>query len=108
MPSDRRTSPVHGRRGRGLGAGFGLLALLAASAGDATAADDPRPGRYTMTPADGGFVRLDTETGSMALCAKRGDQWSCDPMPDAQASQKREVESITVKVCSMLVKCVFE
>jgi hypothetical protein len=26
------------------------------------------PGRYTMQPVDGGFLRLDTQTGAVAMC----------------------------------------
>lgn len=71
-----------------------LAVGMAALAGSALAADDARPGRYTMTPADGGFLRLDTETGALALCAKKSDAWACEPMPDTQQSQARELERL--------------
>lgn len=67
---------------------------MTALAGTAIAAEDARPGRYTMTPAEGGFIRLDTETGALALCAKKSEAWACEPMPDAQQSQAREVERL--------------
>lgn len=66
------------------------LALLVSVA----QAGGERPGRYTMSPAEGGFVRLDTETGAMALCAKKDNQWACDAMPDVQAAQRRDVERL--------------
>ncbi len=69
---------------------LGIASLTSAG----LAADDVRPGRFTMTPADGGFLRMDTETGALALCAKKGDQWACDPMPDTQQSQSRELERL--------------
>lgn len=70
------------------------LALLL-SAGAATATEE-RSGRYTMTPADGGFLRLDTVTGAVSMCAKRDreGQWACEPLPDAAAAQKRDLERL--------------
>jgi hypothetical protein len=76
------------------GALVAAVALVLA-AGAAAAADD-RSGRYTMTPADGGFLRLDTETGAVSMCAKkdRDGQWTCEPLPDAAAAQKRDLERL--------------
>lgn len=53
-----------------------------------------RAGRFTMTPVDNGFIRLDTETGAMSLCAKRNDTWTCEAMPDTLAGLKRDVERL--------------
>lgn len=39
-------------------------------------------GRYSMSPVDGGMMRLDTETGAVALCTRKNDQWSCEPVKD--------------------------
>ncbi|KUO53899.1 MAG: hypothetical protein APF80_17065 [Alphaproteobacteria bacterium BRH_c36] len=49
-----------------------------------------------MSPVEGGFVRLDQETGAMSLCAKnegaeRPDGWACTPMDDDQRSLRDEV-----------------
>ena len=81
------------------GAAFVSALFIATMVGTVAATEQPRPdgqrsGRYTMTPADGGFVRLDTESGAMALCARRNDRWSCDPMPDAEDAQRREIEGL--------------
>lgn len=46
-------------------------------------AEDP-PGRYTMTPTDGGFIRLDTQTGAMSMCSGKEGAWACKAMPDDQ------------------------
>jgi len=51
-------------------------------------------GRYTMSPADGGFVRLDTETGAMALCTRRGERWSCEDMADGQSALMAEIDKL--------------
>jgi hypothetical protein len=67
----------------------------------AMAADPPRPdgraetgvGRYTMHPADGGFLRLDTQTGQMSMCKTASATWSCASLPDERLAleQKNDV-----------------
>jgi hypothetical protein len=38
------------------------------------------PGRYTMQPVDGGFLRLDTQTGAVAMCRPgTGGTVDCKP-----------------------------
>lgn len=57
-----------------------ILVGAMAQTGPALTAEE-RPGRYTMSPADDGFVRLDTETGEMAFCKRSSDgTWACAPM----------------------------
>ncbi|PPC86880.1 MAG: hypothetical protein CTY31_00580 [Hyphomicrobium sp.] len=43
---------------------------------------DDGKGRYAMTPADGGFLRLDKESGDVAMCARKGTEWVCDAVQD--------------------------
>ena len=72
---------------------FVLLAaatLLGGTAANA-ATDD---GRYTLTPADNGFVRLDRQTGAMSFCTKAGPDWACNPMADSADHLKTEVERL--------------
>ncbi len=51
-------------------------------------------GRFSMSPVDDGFVRLDKETGSMAFCNKRQSGWSCLPMDDQQKSLRDEIDRL--------------
>lgn len=46
------------------------------------AASDSRSGRFVMQPIEGGFLRLDTATGDMSLCAKAGVTFECKPVKD--------------------------
>jgi hypothetical protein len=39
-------------------------------------------GRYSLAPVDGGFLRLDRETGEVAMCAKSGTAWACEGVED--------------------------
>ncbi|MBA2125528.1 hypothetical protein DLM45_04720 [Hyphomicrobium methylovorum] len=41
-------------------------------------------GRFTMSPVEGGFLRLDTETGAVSMCAGSSPaDWTCRPVDDA-------------------------
>jgi len=76
------------------------LALLAAFAlaGMAVSAQEaqaPSP-RFTLSASDdGGYLRLDTETGAVSHCAETGGRWRCEPAgeppaPDAEAMARIE------------------
>jgi hypothetical protein len=39
-------------------------------------------GRYTVSPIKDGFLRLDTETGAVAICAPSGSGWACNSVAD--------------------------
>ncbi|MGQ0672251.1 MAG: hypothetical protein ACT4N2_05150 [Hyphomicrobium sp.] len=69
-----------------------VLASIWAAPGMAA---DEKPGRYTMSPTEGGFVRLDTETGEMALCKRAADGgWACEAMPDSQQAMRRDLDRL--------------
>ncbi len=69
-----------------------LALLLSAPPGLAA---DEKPGRFTMSPADGGFVRLDQETGEMAFCKRdAGGGWACEAMPDSQMAMRRDMDRL--------------
>jgi len=70
-------------------------ALAAASLATAAPAAEQRQGRYTMSPTDGGFVRLDTATGSMSLCTRKDVNWACEAMADQGADLRQEVDRLT-------------
>jgi hypothetical protein len=71
---------------------LGTMGALAPA--DATEVPPPSP-RYSMSPTDGGFVRLDTVTGEMAFC-KRGpdNSWACETMAEGQNALRKEVERL--------------
>jgi hypothetical protein len=52
------------------------------------------PGRFTMHPADGGVLRLDTQTGVLSMCRQSGGSWSCAMMPDDRAAVTDEIERL--------------
>ncbi|MEQ1716305.1 MAG: hypothetical protein ABL907_10030 [Hyphomicrobium sp.] len=59
-------------------------------------------GRYALSPVEGGVLRLDKETGSVAFCARKAEQWSCDPVEDKahaidERTAKLEAENKALK-----------
>ena len=73
-----------------------LAAGIAAFAGSRAVAEPPMPdtenGRYTLSPAADGLVRLDTRTGAVANCNNNSGQgWACYVMPDERAALDAEI-----------------
>ena len=81
------------REGSKIGRLLPSAGLALALAGPASAAGDDA-GRFTMTPADGGVVRLDRETGAMSFCTGKDGAWSCTDMPETESALKKRVEEL--------------
>jgi hypothetical protein len=62
-------------------------------AGPACAVGD-EPGRYTMSPTDGGVIRLDRETGTMSFCTGKAGEWSCKLLPDSESDMRKRIEEL--------------
>lgn len=73
------------------------LALTAIVLPAASSLADERPGRYSMSPTEGGFLRLDTETGAVSMCSKKAEQWACEPLKDGQSALASEVDKLKVE-----------
>lgn len=74
--------------------GAGVLTLMLSTASAAFAQSDTNS-RYTMTPTENGFVRLDTVTGAVSLCSRGSRGWFCSVMgSNEDASEKREIENL--------------
>ena len=63
---------------------FAAALWLASPAGAET-------GRYVLKDVVGGFVRLDTETGTVSHCRVRDAHWRCEPVADAEAALQDEI-----------------
>ena len=61
-------------------------------------ADDTAPdtagGRYTLNKVMDGYVRLDTETGTIEFCSERTVGWACQAAPEDRAAYEREIERL--------------
>ncbi|HVY20785.1 MAG TPA: hypothetical protein VHA70_12020 [Bauldia sp.] len=78
--------------------------VLAAAFLAAAASAHAEEGRYVLSAARDGFVRLDTATGAASHCAPTRGVWRCEPLPieetrlDALAT---EVAALTAKVAAL-------
>jgi len=73
-----------------------FLALAAAATlgpgGPPVRAQQAATDRYAMTPADGGFLRLDKETGAVAFCTvEKGETAVCRLAADERAALESEI-----------------
>lgn len=50
--------------------------------------------RFTMSPADGGVVRLDTATGAMSVCSGKEGAWSCRDIAEGGDSARKRLEAL--------------
>lgn len=66
-----------------------LVLTMPAYADEAT--PDTEGGRYTFNKVADGFVRLDTQTGAVALCNQRSVGWACLAAPEDRAVLENEI-----------------
>ena len=74
------------------------LATIAAGVSPALAQSletDTQNGRYTMTPAPDGFLRLDTRTGIVSRCTLKGDGVQCRAGADERGALNEEIDRLT-------------
>ncbi len=73
-----------------------FFALLAVGAGVAFAASDssPEDSRYTMTPVENGFLRLDTRKGTVSLCIVKDGAAECRLAADEHAALLDEIDRL--------------
>ncbi len=77
----------------------GLVCLCAATAIPPALAQQGAPvaenGRYAMTPAPNGFLRMDTRTGAVSLCTLREGNVSCASSADDRGALETENARLT-------------
>jgi hypothetical protein len=72
-----------------------LAVLVAAPAAIAAEPDATENGRYAMTPAPDGFLRLDTRTGATALCRINGGSVTCRAAAEESRALNEEIDRLT-------------
>jgi len=73
-----------------------LIAAMLVCVGISGAAAESMPpdaenGRYTLSPAADGMIRLDTRTGAVSNCSNNGAGWACLAVPDERAALDAEI-----------------
>jgi len=64
---------------------------LGMSGAAAQSMPDTENGRYALSPAADGVVRLDTRTGAVSNCSNSGTGWACHAVPDERAALDAEI-----------------
>ena len=67
------------------------LAVLAVLTVSLPVVAQNQPGRYTMKDIEDGMLRLDTQTGEVSYCSKKGENWVCESAEDNRSALADEV-----------------
>ncbi len=85
-----------------------VLAPAAAAQESATGAQISPPvpsggeiGRYTFNPVVDGLMRLDSRTGQVSHCRRRGPTWSCETVADDRAAYEAEIARLAGKAAAL-------
>jgi hypothetical protein len=70
-----------------------LLVVTIAFAGSGASATEIT-GRYVLEKVEQGFLRLDSETGAMALCTAKAGVWECDAIKDQGLDLTAELDRL--------------
>lgn len=69
--------------------------------GLAVAAPSLDGGRYQLAPAEGGFLRLDRETGATAFCETTGEGYACRPVAEEGQPSTDRVAELEKKIAEI-------
>lgn len=70
--------------------------LWAATPAQAQTTPDNENGRFSFHRAEEGYLRLDTRTGQVSICARKPVGWSCHPVPDERNALEGEIARLQI------------
>jgi hypothetical protein len=62
------------------------------------AAPPSGPSRYTFNRVENGFLRLDNQTGQVAMCSSHDAGWACQAVPEDRAALEKEIARLQDEV----------
>ncbi len=68
-----------------------MLSGLAPARADDAPPPDSQGGRYSFNKVADGYLRLDGQTGEVALCSQRTVGWACQAAPEDRAVLENEI-----------------
>jgi hypothetical protein len=74
----------------GIAVAFAAVLLAAPAAAD-EATPDTAGGRYLFSKQADGFLRLDTQSGAVALCSQQSVGWACKAAPEDRSVLENEI-----------------
>jgi hypothetical protein len=74
-------------------AGFAVAAVVFAmpALAEGPPPDSEEGGRYTFNKVQDGYLRLDSQTGQVAICSRRSVGWACQAAPEDRAVLESEI-----------------
>lgn len=82
-----------------------VLGLAAAFAAGSTSAQSQPPvndsWRFKLQKVDGGFLRLDAQTGQVSFCKEREGSWSCETAADDRAALEAEIKRLADRLATL-------
>lgn len=83
-------------------AGIFALAFAASLASGGASAQTPNDSwRFKLQKVEGGFLRLDSQTGQVSFCRERESAWSCETVADDRAALEAEIKRLTDRVATL-------
>lgn len=58
-------------------------------------------GRYQIEPDGNGFVRLDTETGTLTYCEKSEDVWRCEVIVEGRTGADQRLQTLEKELAAL-------
>ena len=75
-----------------------LTALAVVILGGMPARAEEPANRFRLEKTDGGFIRLDQQTGAITFCREQNGSLSCRMAADERAAYERELDMLTKRV----------
>jgi hypothetical protein len=76
---------------KGFAVVIAALALTATACAEDAAPDNTGESRYSFHKVDEGFIRLDMQTGEVALCGRQTVGWACLAVPEDRTVLENEI-----------------
>ncbi|HTV27624.1 MAG TPA: hypothetical protein VMF32_07555 [Xanthobacteraceae bacterium] len=76
---------------KGFAAAVVALALTATACAEDAGPDNAGESRYSFYKVDDGFIRLDLQTGQVALCGRQTVGWACVSSPEDRTVLENEI-----------------
>jgi len=57
--------------------------------------------RFKLQKVDGGFLRLDAQTGQVSFCRERDASWTCETAADDRAALEAEIKRLSDRVAEL-------
>ncbi len=59
------------------------------------------PSRFTLTPVDNGFLRLDSESGQVSFCSMQSGSWTCQAASEKKPALDNQISGLQDDVAAL-------